>query len=233
MAFTVKDVLRRSSTILQDAGSIRWPIIELIDWINDGLREITLHAPSAVSETAVLDMAAGTLQTLPAEYSSLLRVNCNITGTPGNYVRGDVVTPINRAVLDAQRPGWQVTSKLPFQPTVRHLVEDPNNHREFYVAPGNDGTGKIEVVVAKRPTQVVETADALNIDSYTDTIDLDDIYLGALTDFVLSKAFSKDTNVAGGGQRAVAHYTQFANALGIKAQNEAAINPMTADRSKG
>ena len=228
MAFTAKDVLSRVVTILNDAGGKRWLYTELLDWLNDALREITLKAPHAVARTAVLTLAAGTRQSLDPAYSALLRVNCNVTAT-GQTVsaRGNTITPITRDVLDAQIPGWQSTATLPYQAEVAHIIDDPALPREFYVAPGNTGSGKIEAVVTERPPVISPPVNPLVLANYTTSVGLDDMYLSSVVDFVLSRAFSKDVQVPGAANRAVAHYQQFAQTFGIDMQNEATINPNT------
>lgn len=234
MSITAKDVLKRAGTILFDETATRWPYVELVDWLNDALKEITLHAPTAVSKTVVLAMVEGTQQTLPDEYLSLLRVNANVTADGQEVAtRGTTIRAITRAALDHQISGWQNGAVLPFTSSVSHIIDDFAASRTFLVAPGNDGTGKIEALVAARPQQVPVPANPLSIDEYNTEIDIDEIYLSALVDFVLSKALSKDVNVAGGAQRAMAHYSQFAQALGIKIQADMNTNPNTGNNSKG
>jgi hypothetical protein len=223
MAFTAKDVMLRATTVLQDAGAVRWPATELLLWLNDAVRELALHKPNAVAETAELSLAQGTWQSLPAEYISLIRVSRNLTNVAadvGGRTGGKAITPIVREILDAQMPGWQDLTVLPASPNVTHIIQDMMDPRSFYVVPANDGTGIIEAIVSKMPADIVQPTNPLDIDSYTATVDLPDIYRNALVDFVLYRAFSKDMNLAGNAQRAGAHYQQFAQAIGMKTQTE-------------
>lgn len=227
MSFTAADILRRCQTILNDAGGRHWPTTELIDWLNDGLREITLQSPTAVSKTVIIDLAEGTRQTLDPDYASLIRVNCNVTASGGTVTdRGKEITPIKRATLASHLPGWQNPASLPASTIVDYIIEDSDVPGEFYVVPSNDGNGQIEAVVAKRPTAIaIDATSPLDVESYTSTVDLDDMYLTALVDFVLSKAFAKDTNLAGAMERSMAHYQSFANALQIRVAAEQTYNP--------
>ena len=232
MAFTAKDVISRVTTILQDAGNVRWTPLELLNWLNDALTEIPLIAPAAVAETSVISLVAGTDQAMPADAASILRVVCNVTGTSAPYTRGRAITPIKRQILDQQLPEWHDTTKLPPAAVVLHFVEDPLMTGRFLVCPANTGTGKIEVVVAKRPAQITAPANPLDINSYTATVGLDDMYRNACVDFVMSKALLKDIGIAGGPQRAQAHYNAYLQALGLRPQTEAAFNPTSDDPSK-
>lgn len=223
MAFTAKDVMHRANTVLQDAGAVRWPATELLLWLNDAVREVALQKPNAVAETAELSLSAGTWQQIPADCISLIRVVrnlANVEADPGGRTGGKAITPVVREILDAQMPGWQDPNVLPSGSQVIHVVQDMMDPRSYYVVPGNDGTGVIEAIVARMPTEIAEPGNPLDIDSYTANVDLPDIYRNALVDYVLYRAFSKDMNLAGNGQRAQAHYQQFATAIGLKLQTE-------------
>lgn len=230
MALTAQDVLSRARTVLQDAGSTRWLLPELLDWINDGLRSVALYKPTAISETKVLELDEGTYQEL-APGQQLLRARRNITSAAGATPRvgGPVITPIAREILDAQNPNWHDNNSVPFSATVRHIMSDVMDPRVFYVFPGNDGTGKIEATVSKEPAglEIASGADANDIASYTMELPISPIYLDPLLDFVLYRAFSKDMQLAGSAQRSVAHYQNFMNALNLRQEVEKQANVNT------
>jgi len=228
-ALVAKDVLKRVRTILQDAGNVRWTLSELVDGLNDGLLEICFIKPSAMSQTTVLLMDEGTYQSLDPAHTQLLRVTRNITSAVGvtPRVSGPVITPIEREILDQQIEGWHDTAIVPFSATVRHVITDNLSPREFYVFPGNDGTGAIEAVVAVEPSKIQTPNDPLDIDQYTSEIDISPVYQSVLIDYMLYRAFSKDMQMAGSAQRAMAHYQNFNNALGARRQIEGLANPDT------
>ena len=62
----------------------------------------------------------------------------------------------------------------------------------------------------KSPVEITSS----DLDS-TSVLAKEDIYVGALTDYVLFKAFSKDSEYSGNIQRANAAYQLFAYAIGI------------------
>ena len=224
MALTAKDVMERATIILQDTGMVRWPATEMLKWLNDGQREICIHKPTAVTETVTLDLVSGTKQDLPATYVSLVAVHRN-TG-------GKVIRPIERAVLDNQMPGWHDTSVLPFSAEVTHVIFNVESPREFYVAPGSTGvSSQIEATVAVLPVDVAVPANPLDIESYTATLSVPEIWRGALVDYVLYRAYSKDSQSPNAGNRAAAHYQQFQSALGIKVATDQALNPDTTARA--
>ena len=206
MPFTAAAVMKRANTILQDVGAIRWTPTELHDWLNEGMRTIVTVKPNAKSESVVLPLVAGTKQTLPAQYITLCAVvrNMGTNGaTPGRAIR----TVLDRRILDAQIPDWHDSTKLPFAPVVQYALQDQMSTREFYVVPGNAGNGNVEAIVGIIPTPVPAPAGALalDIDNYTATVPLDDIYQGILLDLVLFRAFSKDSAAPDAAGRAQGH----------------------------
>lgn len=227
MAFTAADVMSRAQAVLKDDGT-RWPFLELMDWLNDGLQTITTIAPQVVGETLVMDLVAGTRQMLPATHSALIRVNANVTVVETVTIRGRTITPVKREILDQQIPGWQSTLVIPHSTTVLHVIDDASMHELFEVFPGNNGTGKIEVFAAKRPTKLTFAAGTPGLPTATATVDLDDQYLPALADYVLYRCFSKDAGQPGNMQRAIQHQQQFMAPFGAKMAIEAADNPETA-----
>lgn len=216
MSFTAADVMRKASTILQDSGSVRWPLPEILGWLNDGMREIAILKPTATATTATIELVEGTKQELPATYHQLLTVVRNVPGR--------VITPVIREVMDTQFPGWHDDSVMPFTSIVVHVVNDAFDPRVFYVVPGNDGMGEIEIIASVLPPPIEMPLNPLVIESYATAVPVADVYQGALTDFILYRAFSKDMNLPNAGQRAQIHYQQFSNALGVKMQNEATMN---------
>ena len=207
MTFKSQDVLSRVSTTLQDGGHIRWPLSELHGYLNDGLRDIVSIKPNALSKTVNLDLAEGTKQTLPATYTVLSRVSRNMIDatTGGRAIR----TMDSRSIMDSFMPGWQSEADVPFAATVVHVIHDIAEPRTFYVVPGNNGDGIIEAVVGSYPTPSPVPGSPTVLSNYTDNVDMPDIYMNALTDYVLYRAYSKDSRVAGSAARSQAHFALF------------------------
>jgi len=146
-------------------------------------------------------------------------------------IGGLVVTPIERDTLDAHMPDWHTASfYAPFSPIVRHIITDGLNPRVFYVYPGNDGAGQIEITASIMPEFIPDPTGgaAADIDAYSQVIPISPAYLSVLLDYVLYRSFSMDMQYAGAADRAVAHYQNFQNALNIKLQIEGATSPSQA-----
>jgi hypothetical protein len=223
------DILDRAQRLIQDETNIRWPLVELLLWLNDAQREIVLQKPSALSANRVLDLQQGTWQRLPADALSLLRIVRNITAVAEGGLRtgGRAIRVVSRDILDSQQVDWHSGESVHFSTTVKHYVYDEEDTRSFYVFPGNNGTGKVEAVLSIEPAPlIIDIEDeAESLESYQIALSLPAIYANALTDYVCYRAYSKDATYTGNMQRAAAHYQQFANSLGIKANQEALNSP--------
>lgn len=233
MAFVARDVVDRARRIILDETSVRWPLPELLLWLNDGRREIALHKPSATSASVVLPLDEGTLQRIPPEYQAIMRIVRNITSAADvePRVAGRAVRIVPRDQLDALNPNWHDAAAVPFAAAARHYVYDEANPREFYVYPGNDGTGRVEAILSEIPVDLAvdPSADPEDIAAYDMPLaPVSDVFLSALVDYLLYRAYSKDAQFAGNAARAGAHYQQFATAVGIKGQAEAATTPNAA-----
>lgn len=226
MTFTAKDVMQSAATTLLDLDFVRWPLTEMLGYLNEGLREIVALKPNANTKAVTLTLVPGTLQTLPAEYTILSRVTRNlITGhtEPGGPVGSTAIRPIkDRAILDAMFPNWQADASL-FSAKVKHVIYDLADPRIFYVAPGNTGAGKVEAVVGAYVAEVPAPGDASMIDNFTATVGLPDLYRNALVNWVCYRAFSKDSGLPASAERAAAHLGLFQSQIGALGQGETAL----------
>ena len=217
----VNALVERASTLIQDATNVRWPIPELVGWLNDGQREVALNKPEAsVKNVSVALIAGSTKQTLPADAVLLIDVVRN-TGSGGSSP-GTAVRLTDREVLDAQRPSWHSDANTVGY--IQHYTYDTRDPKNFYVYPkAPDGGWQIEVVYSSSPQDAVTGG----------VISIDDTYANALLDYILYRAYSKDAEYAGNANLAVAHYTAFANSLGIKTQNDMSRNPNAVGATTG
>lgn len=205
---TALSVLAKAQVILQDTTGVRWPLdTELLGWLNDGQREVVIYRPEAcVKNESVPLVANSTKQTIPTSGISLQDVTRNMGSsgtTPGKSIR--VVT---RDLLDSQQPDWHLAINAIGY--VQRFSYDSRDPKTFYVYPKAPAAAHyIELVYSAAPTECATTAA---------TIGIDDIYANALVDYVIYRAYSKDAEFAQNGQLAVAHYTAFSNALGVKTQ---------------
>ena len=220
-----KDVMVRASVTLLDEEFVRWPMLELAGYIDEAVKAIVSVKPSASSATMTLSLLAGTKQVLPTDSRivQLLDIMRNL-GTGG--VGGRVIRSTSRASLDSNEPNWHNPVSVPFRKEVRQFVFDEILPLEYYVYPGNDGTGTVEAAVSKLPASVVDshTGDAAVLSTWDIDVGIADIYLPPVIDYTLYRAFSKE-DPAASPQRAITHFQAFATAIGLKSQVESSTSP--------
>jgi hypothetical protein len=202
-----QSIVDRARHILQDttSGGTRWLDDELMKWLNDAQREIVLLKPNAFSSVEGLTLESGSRQDITAEGLLLLSVVRNVDGR--------AVRRVDRNILDSENPDWHETTA---QSSVEHYVFDEDAPTVFWVYPPNTGTGQVEVIVSKAPVDVAAIGSVIT---------LNDIYMNVILDYMLYRAYSKDTDYAGNTQRAGTHYSAFNNSLGVKLQGEQASSP--------
>lgn len=217
----VVDVIDRAKTLLQDTTSVRWPLTELQLWLNDSYRDIVNLRPDANTQTGTYTCTAGPRQNITSVFSSALRL-IDVVRNVATSSDKSAIRITNRHMLDDQRRTWYGET-----PTVniQHYMFDPRLPKEFLVYPPATTAAELEVVYASVPQGHALSEADLGNPLTTDTISVDDSYAGAILDYILYRAYSKDAEYAGNSQRAVAHMQAFQAALTGKGQVEAASQP--------
>jgi len=219
MPIAAQSIVRRVVETLQDNTSVRWPVNELVRYLNDGQREIVLYRPDAMVTNAAVTLVAGSKQALPANGTKLIEIVRNTGGTRRS------VRLVNREILDSQAPNWH---NITGATEILHFMYDPRDPKVFYVYPPAAASGaSLDVVYAAMPTDVTEPADGALYTAVTGNISVPDIYGNVIQDYVLYRAYSKDSEYAGNAARAQAHYGAFANALGVEMKATVNFQPNT------
>ncbi len=213
MAITAKSILDRVVTTLSDETSVRWTVAELIRYLNDGQREIATYRPDATATTVSVDLAVGARQALPTNALKLLEVIGNSSGTKA------AVRKIDQKLLDAQVPGWQSGTT---NTVIKHYMYDVRDIRVFYVYPPAATGASLEMLISAKPTDIATQS---SLGSVTGDISVYDLFANALNDYVLYRAFAKDSEFSGNAARATAHYTAFQQAVGVEASATAVATP--------
>jgi hypothetical protein len=208
---TVKciDILTVASRQLQDILNITWPLPILLSYLNYAVREIINNKPDAGSVVSNLVTVAGTRQTIPADWLSLLDVKRNM-GTDG-LTPGLAITQIPKALMESALPDWHMwTSDV----VARHVIFDPRDPFSFDVFPPQPtGTAQnIESLGVKYPDKVTDPAN--------DLFPLTDNYEVPAEAYVVYMALNESTTIPNALQKAAAMYQKFQQYLGIKTQED-------------
>ena len=199
-----------AARLLLDEANLRYAEADLLKWINLGQNALVELKPNALVTTGLFTLAAGTKQTLSAGDLVLVDVIRNM-GADG-ATPGAAVTIVERSRLDTILPTWHAATPVK---SIKHCMVDARTPKVFYCSPPADGTTKIEIAKGITPTPLASLAAALQ---------LDDIYEGALLDYVLHRAYSLDAENPANLSRAQTHYQSFVTALGGKIQGESAVS---------
>ena len=215
MAVTGQNIADKAELLLQDETNVRWTETELLGWINSGQREIAIAKPNALTSNTTMQLtASSTKQVIPATGIQLMEVVRNM-GADG-LTPGRAITGIDRGVLDKTIPTWH--SDANSSGDVKHFTADPRDPKTFYVWPKAPATALyVELVMAISPTPLATMAD---------TIVFDDIYETVLIDYVLYRAYGKDSKHTANMERSTNHYQAFQNALGLKSRGEMMLSPV-------
>lgn len=205
----VQNILRRFQNIMMDAEAIRWTEQEAIDWMNDAAAEIVLRRPAARAITEHVMLIGGTFQTASDNVAQVLDVprNINQDGRPGRAIR-----ICDRQQLDDINPNWH---RMRAGPT-KHYMIDERSPTTFYVYPPAVDGALVEMLVSKPPKAVREKSDI---------IDLRPEFIGAILNWMMYRAHSKDSEYSQGNMAAL-HYQAFTDAIGTPMQ-AAQVNSAT------
>ena len=219
MALTGTNLLSRIKDILQDTTSVRWPEAEILRYINDAQREIVNYKPESSAKTDNVQLVAGTKQALPSDGLRLIKVTRNMSDASGGATGKRAIRIVNVDILNTQEPDWNdptVSGDAQHGTVVKHYIFDEDDPKNYYVYPGVNGNAYVEIVYSKTPT---------DLSSASSNLDIDDIYGNAVIDYVLFRAYQKDSEYAGNAQRAQTHYQLFLNCIGQGAQAQNLISP--------
>jgi hypothetical protein len=217
----VVDLISRAKTILQDTTSVRWALSELQLYLSDSYRETLNLRPDSNTLTGIFVCAAGPRQVLSTVFPNatrLVAVIRNVAALSSKYA----VHLVERRVLDDQRRGWYTeTSSI----SVEQYMFDARQPKEFMVYPPALATAQLEVLYTQVPSPHVLSDVQLANAATTETIRIDDAFANALLDYMLYKAYTKESEQSGNIARATAHYQAFQNSLGVSAQVNTASQP--------
>jgi len=200
------DLINRVSRILNDEedGARRWGRSELLEWLNDGQREVVLHRPDSSVRNVEFSCINNARQTLPEEALSLVDVMRNADGTP---------------IFQMASLEWGCLDHGMESERIDLFSFDERNPRAFYLHPIPDAGSVVELVYSVLPQEVVVT----DFESDTSALSISAIYANAVLDYMLFRALQKEDDAAS-SSRAAAHYEAFLTSLAGKRAADKAIN---------
>lgn len=206
-------IITAARKLLGDRSGVRWSDPDLLEWLNAGQRQVVAVRPDAKSKKATVTLVAGIEQALPSDGTRLLSVLHNMRTTGETTTPGRVITLVNRDELNMIDVNWTLATA---STTLQHYVYDDDAPKSYEVWPPAVAGTKARINYAVLPADCATTGAP---------IDLDDIYEGALTDWVCYRAYMQDSDDNQDGGRAANHLAAFMQALTGKSQSDQAYVP--------
>lgn len=202
MTILVSGVLSRVRALANDVAGTRWPDAELLQWVNDGRREMAALMPAVFSVTAkhTVTLVAGNYQEVAVPNAfAITAITHNINS---DFTMGAAIRETSRSAVADFKPLWQSDEGL----AVQNWFRDEISPVAFWVYPSVPD-GLIAVVLRVTPSELTATSDvALPFDQF----------LTPLVNYVLYRVYSKNAEVAQNAQLAAAHLQLFTAAMSAK-----------------
>jgi hypothetical protein len=217
----VVDLLAKVQTLLQDTTGVRWPLLELQGWLNDSYRDTLTLRPDSNTLLGEFTCVAGPRQNVTSTFANAERLIGVLRNTATTSKKGAIALA-SRSSLDSALRNWYAETQ---SVDVELYMFDPRTPKEFLIYPPATTAARLEVAYAQVPSPHTLTSVQLANTATTETIRIADGFANALVDYVLYRAYSKNTESTTNAAKAGAYFQSFQGALGIKGQSEAASQP--------
>ena len=207
MTITAATILDEAAELLLDTAHRTWSAESLLTYLNEALSATALvkHDFYTVQNFVTLD--AGVLQAIPDDGVGLLDIVRNSGGR--------VITQVDKSLLEEANRFWPAATQ---ETVIEHYTADPRNPRRFQVFPPSDGTSSVEMLYGATPPQIMYPAEEIPVPNS---------YHSPLLDFVLAKAYSKNSKRQDLAKSA-ALMQDWARLLGATSQSQIATSPKVA-----
>lgn len=236
MAITASSILHRAVDLLQDQTSVRWPMHELVRYLNDAQRIVVKARPDAMNTSTTMTLSAGVRQSLKSATANTAG-NAALSPTPAKLIEitrnmaGDMsaITKVERKMMDAGERGWyNATATI----NPKHFMFDERDPTAFYVYPPALNTAKVEVMYSAYPTDITEPSVGSIWSDVTGSLSLPDIYADDVLNLILHKGYLKDSEFAGNVERATFFLNAVTQSLGSEIAATLAVSPRPAQPMK-
>lgn len=174
MAVESDVVLTNAARILSDVTNTYWGADTLIAWLNEAQHQIATNVPGASTAVSSGGFVTGARQTIPDGGIAFISI--------------DALRKVDKKVLDREDPGWM---DMNTDPTPTMYMMSVTNPRQYFLYPPHQGAGgSLDIEYSVIPAEV----------TLGDPITVPDQYAEALTDYVVYRALSEDSDLAEPGR---------------------------------
>lgn len=236
----VREALRRASDQLFDLNPqfARWDQTTLVHFLSDGQRVIAKYLPSACARVDTIQLEVGTRQsidTVPFARVQGAGGGGNFHGNrlvlaPIRNMGEDGLTPgravrvVDRIVLDQADPDWHTRSGK----AVSQIVYDSQTPKIFYVSPGVPAGTSVWLEMAWLPDPQpipLSGKDYSASGSDPELLSIDDKYLDDLVNYVIARAYLRDSEAPSSAALASAFSNLFVAGINSQAVAMGLPNP--------
>lgn len=203
-------IVNEAARLLNDmeAGNehVRWPVVDMLMYLTEGIAAIAQVKPSTFVVVSRLNLAPGSTQQLPEQYSRLLDIHFNVNrdGTEGSKVLPGVYA-LQQAFQKARcSSGTVIDSYSAYPGSERYFWVDPA------VSTGLQYTPQVEALVMVAPQMVSSMGQSLFIPGSSP-----ELYQAALVDWELYRCYLTDQESQTSFERAQASLRAFQAYLGV------------------
>jgi hypothetical protein len=218
----VSDFLGMAKEQLVDQGGVFWTEAEMLNYISLGYAAIITARPDANSILVTHDCVAGAIQEIPTTYdgAQLLAVRRNMIKTTVDgvttYSSGKIPRLISGDLADSIMPTW-FTAPANADGQIDEYIYDDRTPNTFYVYPNATANTALELLLSVLP--------AKHVDPTTETIAINTRYISPLLDYVMFRAYIRDSKDTHSKQMADGYLQRFNSAMGTKVTVDAQVQP--------
>jgi hypothetical protein len=206
-------IVDKAELQLMDTGNNRHEATDLFGWLKSGQRQAAILKPDVSVTNVGVALSAGVKQTIPTGGLQIIDITHNLG--VGGATPGAAIDIITMKTMSALNPDWASDTAAA---VVENFMLDERDPKNFYVYPAQPaGVATVNMVYSVTPADPATIATAIT---------LDDIYETLLLDYVLYRAYGKDSAQSQfAAARSMAHWNFFVEALGRKDLKEKTDHP--------
>jgi len=216
---TAQNIIDEVRAIIHDSvATFRWSDVELIRYLNAGVRQTISLVPEANAVQSIETIANSIgRQVIPSGGIKFIKAARNYADD-GTTPQGPIRVA-EKDALDTYDPDWEydTTIKADGANFYEHYCHDPREPKVYYLyPPSTENDKRVAVVYSTVPTALTAVGDTFN---------LDDEYLNAVTLYVVYRALTKESRQTIPAAYRQELWSNYLSALGLHRQAMQAVSP--------
>ena len=219
---TVEEIVQYVSGQLQDQRHreqyTRWTREVLLGYLNDAIAVISGLKPELFRVRQEVELVPGFAQTIPANAVAVVRVESNADGSPVYPADAELMrivpTPACRKLK------YTPDGRIIF--SVRSFSVESTDPKTYYVSPAVPLGAHPKVILT-----VVKTPPTYTLMQFGAFVELDPVGYPLIQDYMMARAYERDSESAESKSNSVAHFTKFYQFFGIVYKSQSAFRSGT------